>query len=154
MKSRSHEPLLILGVLALAMMVTTCAGDMGDPGAAGPAGATGPTGPTGPSGPTGPTGPGRTTHWASVIGATGVIFGSTGSITSVMTGTGRYDLTFPAGVNLQNGCATLASPLDGGDIVQLIAGPRFGAAANVLRVVVTDNAGTPVSRAFAVAALC
>jgi hypothetical protein len=56
-KTRTDLSLWILGLLAVALMVATCKGDMGSTGPNGVMGSTGSTGPTGPTGPTGLTGP-------------------------------------------------------------------------------------------------
>ncbi len=151
MKTRSHTSLL---VAALALATWTCKGEMGDAGAAGLTGPTGGPGATGPQGPAGPPGPGRTMHWANVVGATGSLFGTTPGITSARTATGTYDLTFPSGTNLNSGCASLATPIDDIDIVQTIAGPRFGSPANLLRVRVATTAGVAVDHGFTIAVFC
>jgi len=51
------RPLHMTVVVALALIVTMCKGDMGDPGSTGPMGTNGVNGTTGPTGPTGPPGP-------------------------------------------------------------------------------------------------
>ena len=95
----------------------------------------------------------RNTHWAGVT-SVGSVFKQTGGITGSLTGTGTYDLTFPSGLILNTGCANIASGADGTNILQTIAGPRFGAPANVLRVRVFDVAGNPVNSGFEVAVIC
>ena len=95
----------------------------------------------------------RNTHWAGVT-SVGSVFKQTGGITGSLTATGTYDLTFPSGLILNTGCANIASGADGTNILQTIAGPRFGAPANVLRVRVFDVAGNSVNSGFEVAVIC
>lgn len=52
--------LRLSAILAVALLLTACKGDMGPTGPAGPAGAPGPQGVTGPAGPQGPAGQGVT----------------------------------------------------------------------------------------------
>lgn len=136
---------------ALALAAWTCNGEMGDAGPTGPQGATGPQGPVGA---TGPAGPGRIMHWVVVDGGTGTAIGATTGTTTVKNGVGLYTVTFPAGTDVLNGCASLVTPMEGLDILQPLPGPRLGLAANVLRVRQVDLAGTHVDHDFSLAVMC
>ena len=140
---------IFLAVLVLA--ASTCNGEMGDAGPTGPQGATGPQGPVGAAG---PAGPGRVIHWVIVDGGTGTAIGATTGTTTVKNGVGLYTVTLPTGTNVVSGCASFATPQEGLDIVQPLAGPRLGLAANVIRVRQVDLSGTHVDHSFTLAVIC
>ena len=86
MQTRSDRSLLILGLVAVTLVVTTCKGDAG---ALGPSGPTGPTGPTGPGGATGPVGPAAA---FKTVKSTTFVFPAATGVTNVL----RLDFTTPA----------------------------------------------------------
>jgi hypothetical protein len=105
-------------------------------------GSTGPQGPVGPPGPGGP--------WA-IVNATGGLVYDSGAVSSDLTSTGIYRVTFDRDVAY---CGSVATSIDSPTIMSTVTGPRYGGPATDLKVYVQDAAGLPTNGAFTVAVFC